>query len=74
MPGHTWHQPDEALFRSTEHGVAKAAGLKDDRSAMPAGEGVPGDEAIVAALSWIKAPWPADVRSRHGAVNRQGPR
>ena len=34
--GHTWHHPDELLFRITKHGVAKAANLKDYDSAMPA--------------------------------------
>jgi S-disulfanyl-L-cysteine oxidoreductase SoxD len=57
--GHTWHHPDEVLFRITKHGVAKAANLKDYASAMPAYEGVLSDAEIVAALSWIKAQWPA---------------
>jgi mono/diheme cytochrome c family protein len=68
--GHTWHHPDELLFRITKHGVAKAANLKDYASAMPAYEGVLSDEEIVAALSWIKAQWPADIRARHDELNR----
>lgn len=68
--GHTWHHPDELLFRITKHGVAKAANLKDYVSAMPAYEGVLSDEEIVAALSWIKAQWPADIRTRHDDLNR----
>jgi mono/diheme cytochrome c family protein len=68
--GHTWHHPDELLFRITKHGVAKAANLKDYVSAMPAYEGVLSDEEIVAVLSWIKAQWPADIRARHDELNR----
>jgi S-disulfanyl-L-cysteine oxidoreductase SoxD len=72
--GHTWHHPDELLFRITKHGVAKAANLKDHVSAMPAYEGVLSDEEIVAALSWIKAQWPAGIRARHDELNRSAGR
>jgi len=68
--GHTWHHPDEVLFRITKHGVAKVANLKDYVTAMPAYEGVLGDEEIVAVLSWIKSQWPADIRARHDQLNR----
>lgn len=67
--GHTWHHPDEVLFRITKFGVAKAANLKDYDSAMPAYEGVLTDAEIVAVLSWIKSQWPADVRRQHDEVN-----
>ena len=66
--GHTWHHPDELLFRITKHGVAKAANLKDHVSAMPAYEGVLSDAEIVATLSWIKSRWPAEIRARAGAA------
>lgn len=56
--GHTWHHPDEVLFRITKLGVAKAANLKNYESAMPVYEGTLSDEEIVAALSWIKSQWP----------------
>ncbi|WP_425260322.1 c-type cytochrome [Rubrivivax sp. RP6-9] len=72
--GHTWHHPDELLFRITKHGVAKAANLKDYASAMPAYDGVLSDVEIVAALSWIKAQWPADIRARHDELNRAASR
>ena len=67
--GHTWHHPDEVLFRLTKYGVAKAANLKDYQSAMPAYEGVLSDREIVAVLSWIKAQWPQDIRRKHDEVN-----
>ena len=69
--GHTWHHPDEILFTITKHGVATAANLKDYKSAMPIYEGVLSDEEIIAALSWIKAQWPEEIRERHDAMNEQ---
>ena len=68
--GHTWHHPDELLFRITKLGVASAANLKDYASAMPAYEGVLSDAEIVAVLSWIKAQRPPDIRARHDQLNR----
>jgi S-disulfanyl-L-cysteine oxidoreductase SoxD len=67
--GHTWHHPDELLFRITKLGVAKAANLKNYDSAMPAYEGVLTDVQIVAALSYIKSTWPPEIRQRHERVN-----
>lgn len=67
--GHTWHHPDELLFRITKFGVAKAANLIGHRSAMPAYEGILSDEEIVAVLSWIKSRWPASVRAKHDQIN-----
>lgn len=67
--GHTWHHPDELLFRITKFGVASVAGQKDYVSAMPAYEGVLNDDEIVAVLSWIKAQWPADIRRKHDQIN-----
>jgi mono/diheme cytochrome c family protein len=67
--GHTWHHPDETLFRITKYGVARAAGLKDYASAMPAYEGALSDEQIVAALSFIKAQWPREIRRQQEEVD-----
>ncbi|MGV3494201.1 MAG: c-type cytochrome [Ramlibacter sp.] len=67
--GHTWHHPDEVLFRITKLGVARAANLKDYPSAMPAYEGKLSDEEIVAVLSWIKAQWPESIRRKHDELN-----
>ena len=72
--GHTWHHPDEVLFRITKLGVAKAANLKDYVSAMPAYEGVLSDAEIVAVLSWIKAQWPAHIRAKHDELNQAASR
>ena len=67
--GHTWHHPDEVLFRIVKDGVAKTANLKDYQSAMPVYDGVLGDAEIVAVLSYIKATWPPDIRRRHDELN-----
>ena len=67
--GHTWHHPDETLFRITKYGVAKAAKLENYDSAMPAYEKVLGDAEIVAVLSWIMAQWPAEIKTKHDKIN-----
>lgn len=69
--GHTWHHPDETLFRITKFGVAKVANIQGYATSMPIYEGVLSDEEIVAVLSWIKSRWPADVRARHDMINQQ---
>jgi len=67
--GHTWHHPDDLLFRITKYGVAKASNLKDYDSAMPAFDGVLTDAEIVAVLSWIKAQWPPEIRKHQEEIN-----
>lgn len=67
--GHTWHHPDELLFKITKFGVARASNLKDYDSAMPAFDGVLSDAEIIAVLSWIKAQWPAEIRKHQEEVN-----
>lgn len=69
--GHTWHHPDEMLFALTKYGVAKVAKMPDYQSAMPTYEGRLSDADIIAALSWIKSQWPAEVRAQHDAVNQR---
>lgn len=72
--GHTWHHPDEVLFKLTKYGVARGANIKDYDSAMPAFEGVLSDAEIIAALSWIKAQWPAQIREQQEEVTREAVR
>jgi mono/diheme cytochrome c family protein len=67
--GHTWHHADAQLFAIVKHGVAKAAGMPDYASNMPAYDGQLSDAQIVAVLSWIKAQWPADIRAKHDQIN-----
>ena len=69
--GHTWHHPDEVLFQLTKDVVAKAAGLPDYPTNMPAYGGTLSDADIVAVLSWIKSRWTPETRRLHDEVNRQ---
>mgnify|MGYP006187088131 CR=1 FL=1 len=71
MTGHTWHHPDEVLFRITRDGVAKAVGIPDYVSSMPAYGGTLSDAEIVAVLSWIKSRWSQDIQGHHDGINRQ---
>ncbi len=60
--GHTWHHPDEQLFKITRSGVAALVpGYESD---MPAYEGVLSDEEIWAVLAFIKSTWPPEIRRR----------
>ncbi|NKE68610.1 c-type cytochrome [Ramlibacter sp. RBP-2] len=69
--GHTWHHPDEVLFRLTKHGIGREARIPDYKTAMPVYEGVLGDADIIAVLSWIKAQWPADIRERQERIDAE---
>ncbi|MGM9428402.1 c-type cytochrome [Hydrogenophaga sp. MI9] len=69
--GHTWHHPDDVLIRLTKEGVAKAAGLPDYVTNMPAFGDSLSDADIVAVLSWIKSRWSTEIRSLNDEVNRQ---
>jgi mono/diheme cytochrome c family protein len=68
--GHTWHHPDELLFKMTKLGPAKLVG-DGYLSAMPGYETTLSDAEIIAALSYIKSRWPAEIRSRHDSLNRR---
>lgn len=68
--GHTWHHPDKLLFAITKLGVAEAANLEAYNSRMPKFGGLLTDEEIIAALSYVKAQWPDDLRRRHDELNR----
>ncbi len=69
--GHTWHHPDDVLIRITKEGVAKAAGLPDYVSNMPAFGDSLSDADTVAVLSWIKSRWSSDIQAHHDDINRQ---
>lgn len=69
--GHTWHHPDEMLFAITKYGIAKVAQMPDYQSAMPVYADKLSDADIIAALSWIKSQWPAEVRAQQDAANQR---
>jgi mono/diheme cytochrome c family protein len=66
--GHTWHHPDELLFNLTKYGFTAMIG-RDYKVSMPVYEKVLSDAEIIAALSYIKSTWPADVRQIHDKIN-----
>lgn len=68
--GHTWHHTDAQLFDLTKRGPAAIVG-GNYQSDMPAYADILTDPEIIAVLSYIKSTWPATVRARHDALNRQ---
>lgn len=68
--GHTWHHDDQALFNVTKFGPQYVAGA-NYQSDMPGFEGVISDAEIIAALSYIKSTWSADVRATHDEINHR---
>ena len=66
--GHTWHHPDEVLFRMTREGPAAVVG-KGYRSTMPGFADVLDEREIWASLAYIKSRWPADVREVQAKID-----
>ncbi len=69
--GHTWHHPDELLFRITKLGTAGAMGDPNHQSDMPAFGEVLSDAEIAAVLSYIKSTWKGRAREANAQINRQ---
>lgn len=67
--GHTWHHPDEVLFRITKHGLS--ALVADYESDMPAYADVLTDTEIWAVLAFIKSQWPQPIQDRQAEINRR---
>ena len=61
--GHTWHHPDDVLFKITRNGLAAyaPAGYESD---MPAFGVTLTDDQIWTVLAFIKSRWPAQIRAR----------
>lgn len=68
--GHTWHHPDEHLFRVTKFGMEAVArpGYKSD---MIGFADKLSDEEIWAALAYIKSTWPPEIRRRQETVKHR---
>ncbi len=60
--GHTWHHPDEELFRIVKDGVAALAppGYKTDMAGFG---GTLSDNEIWAVLAYIKSTWPPEFQA-----------
>ena len=69
--GHTWHHPDQDLFRIVKEGVE--AIVPDYVTDMPAFRGVLSDEEIRAVLGYIKSTWPQQQRDYQAARTADRP-
>ncbi|WP_150525960.1 c-type cytochrome [Roseibium sediminis] len=65
--GHTWHHPDELLFKITKFGSKTALGLDDPQLSMPAFKDVLTDDEIASILSFIKSTWSEEIRAQQRA-------
>ena len=61
--GHTWHHPDEQLFRITKVGVKPPLAPDGYESDMPSFAETLSDEEIWAVLSFIKSTWSEKSRA-----------
>lgn len=68
--GHTWHHPDDMLFRITKEGPAAVIG-DGYESAMPGFGEVLSDEEIRAVLAFIKSTWPERERAYQAEMTRR---
>lgn len=66
--GHTWHHPDEQLFRLTKLGPAAIVGGGYE-SNMPGYAEVLSDQEIWDVLAYIKSTWPKRIVEIHNQRN-----
>jgi mono/diheme cytochrome c family protein len=59
--GHTWHHPDEVLFRITKHGLVPPYAPPGYESDMPGFAGKLSDDEIRAVLAYIRSRWSPEV-------------
>ncbi|MCF3628580.1 MAG: c-type cytochrome [Gammaproteobacteria bacterium] len=69
--GHTWHHPDEHLFRITKFGIVPPLAPEGYESDMPAFGDVLSDDEIWSALNFIKSTWPDRFQRRQQDVTRR---
>lgn len=68
--GHTWHHPDEHLFRITKLGVKPPLAPKGYESDMPAFSDTLTDEENWAVLSFIKSTWSTRERAYQKRIDK----
>lgn len=68
--GHTWHHPDDVLFRITKEGPAAVVGSGYE-SDMTGFGNVLSDEEIRAVLAFIKSTWPERERAYQAEMSRR---
>ena len=67
--GHTWHHPDDILFRIVREGTAAIVGGGYE-SDMPGFADLLSDAEIQAALAYIKSTWPERERTYQENVSQ----
>ena len=67
--GHTWHHPDDILFRIVKEGTAAIVG-NGYESDMPGFGDVLSDAEIRAVLAYIKSTWPERERTYQENVSQ----
>lgn len=70
LSGHTWHHPDDVLFRITKEGPAAVVG-RGYQSDMLGFGNVMSDEEIHAVLAFIKSTWPEEARRYQAEMSRR---
>ena len=68
--GHTWHHPDDILFRIVREGTAAIVGGGYE-SDMPGFADLLSDAEIRAVLAYIKSTWPERERGYQKEVSRR---
>lgn len=66
--GHTWHHPDDVLFKITKLGTEAVVG-GGYKSDMPGFGATLDDDQIRAVLAYIKSTWPENIRQRQESMN-----
>lgn len=68
--GHTWHHPDDVLFRIVKEGPAAVIG-DGYESDMPGFGNILTDDEIRAILAFIKSTWPERERAHQAEMSRR---
>ena len=68
--GHTWHHPNNVLFKITKFGIEEMLGRKYPNN-MPIFKGILSDDEIISALSYIKSRWPNKIQRQHNQINQR---
>ena len=72
--GHTWHHPDETLFRIAKLGLRPQLAPEGHDRDMPAFGPTLRDAEIWAVLAFIKSRRPVDTRALQSRLNQRGHR
>ncbi|WP_370736651.1 c-type cytochrome [Jannaschia seosinensis] len=67
--GHTWHHPDDVLFRIVHDGSAAVIG-DGYESDMPGFGDIMSDDEIRAVLDFIKSTWPQRAQTYQAEISR----